>query len=326
MSTGPGTAGHPDQDPAADGPGGDWAPAAGEAGPAGAGPRDTELVAARWRQWRHGRPFWGGAFVVAGAAVTLLSERAPLPLIVHIGVQGVAGYLVPVMLLVCGLLLWFHPAQRTFYSILAVLLALGSWITSNLGGFFGGMLLGLLGGSLGFAWERRDSPPATRPARPPPPLPSAGVSIILGNPEPEPQPEPQPEPDSQPEPDRELSMEPDRGQSFGPESAQSPEPDQGQASEPDRSQGSGPDHRPSPAPDPALGSGADPGPSPAPDPALASGADPALASGADPGQALDRGPSSEPGRQSGPAAGTPGYRSAAAAVPPPNPQLSGNGG
>ncbi len=110
MSTGPGTAGHPDQDPAADGPGGDWAPAAGEAGPAGAGPRDTELVAARWRQWRHGRPFWGGVFVVAGAAVTLLSERAPLPLIVHIGVQGVAGYLVPVMLLVCGLLLWFHPA------------------------------------------------------------------------------------------------------------------------------------------------------------------------------------------------------------------------
>src|SRR5258708_6452429 len=164
-------------------PGGDPAPAAGEAGPAGAGPRDSELVAARWRQWRHGRPFWGGAFVVAGAAVTLLSERAPLPLIVHIGVQGVAGYLVPVILLVCGLLLWFHPAQRTFYSILAVLLALGSWITSNLGGFFGGMLLGLLGGSRGFAREAGDSPPATRPARPPPPLPSTGVSIILGNPE-----------------------------------------------------------------------------------------------------------------------------------------------
>ena len=302
MSTGPGTAGHPDQDPAADGPGGDPAPAAGEVGPAGAAPRDSELVAARWRQWRHGRPFWGGVFVVAGAAVTLLSERAPLPLMVHIGVQGVAGYLVPVMLLVCGLLLWFHPAQRTFYSILAVLLALGSWITSNLGGFFGGMLLGLLGGSLGFAWERRDSPPATRPARPPPPLPSAGVSIILGNPEPEPQPEPQPELDSQPEPDRELSMEPDRGQSFGPETGHSPEPDRGSGPE------SGPDPRPSPARDPALGSGADPGTSPAPDVALGSGADP--------GPTLNRGPSSEPGRQSGPAAGPPGYRSAAVAVPP----------
>jgi hypothetical protein len=105
-----------------------------------------------WRAWRRARPFWGGLFVVLGGGEILLSELASLPLVIHIGLHGLASYLVPVLLLVCGLLLWFHLPLRTFYSVLAILLALGSWITSNLGGFFVGMLLGLIGGSLAFAW------------------------------------------------------------------------------------------------------------------------------------------------------------------------------
>jgi hypothetical protein len=105
-----------------------------------------------WRHWRRTRPFWGGLLVLLGGAEILLSERAPLPLVIHIGLQGLAGYLVPLISLLCGALLWFHPVQRTFYSLLAVLLALGSWITSNLGGFFIGMLLGVIGGALAFGW------------------------------------------------------------------------------------------------------------------------------------------------------------------------------
>jgi hypothetical protein len=105
-----------------------------------------------WREWRRARPFWGGLFVVLGAGEILLSEQASFPLAIHIGLHGLASYLIPLLLLLCGLLLWFHPLLRTFYSVLAVLLALGSWITSNLGGFFVGMLLGLFGGSLAFAW------------------------------------------------------------------------------------------------------------------------------------------------------------------------------
>lgn len=109
-----------------------------------------------FRRWRNTRPFWGGLLVILGGSVILLSERAPLPVIVHIGLQGLAGLLLPVILVLCGLLLWFNPAQRVFYSLLSVLLALGSWITSNLGGFFLGLLLGVIGGSLAFAWELRD--------------------------------------------------------------------------------------------------------------------------------------------------------------------------
>jgi hypothetical protein len=140
-------------------------------------------------RWRHSRPFWGGLLVLLGGAEILLSERAPLPVVIHVGIQGLAGYLVPAVLLLCGLLLWFTPEQRTFYSILAVLLALGSWITSNLGGFFVGMALGLVGGSLAFAWARGNGSPARQRRRPPPRQPpprrrepSGGLDLILGGP------------------------------------------------------------------------------------------------------------------------------------------------
>jgi hypothetical protein len=109
-------------------------------------------------QWRHTRPFWGALFVIVGGAEILLTEAASVPLVVHIGLQGVAGYLIPIVLLITGLLLLFHPVQRTFYSLIAILLALGCWITSNLGGFLIGMLAGVIGGSLAFAWQPPHQP------------------------------------------------------------------------------------------------------------------------------------------------------------------------
>ena len=69
------------------------------------------------------------------------------------------------MMLLCGVLLWFNPGPRAFYSLLTIFLALGSWVTSNLGGFFVGMLLGVVGGALAFAWapdSERDEPSAAR--------------------------------------------------------------------------------------------------------------------------------------------------------------------
>ncbi len=96
---------------------------------------------------------------VAGGAEILASERAPVRVIVHLGVQGLAGYLLPLVLLLCGLLLWFNPEQRLFYSILAVVVSLGTWITSNLGGFILGLVLGVVGGSLAFGWTLGEPKP-----------------------------------------------------------------------------------------------------------------------------------------------------------------------
>lgn len=81
-----------------------------------------------------------------------MSERAPFSLVTHIGIPGLAGFLIPTFILLCGVLLWSMPIARVYYSVLTILLALASWITSNLGGFLFGMLINMIGGALAFAW------------------------------------------------------------------------------------------------------------------------------------------------------------------------------
>jgi uncharacterized membrane protein YeaQ/YmgE (transglycosylase-associated protein family) len=125
------------------------------AGSAATSPRGG--VVGRWlagfRRWRRTRPFWGGLLILLAGAEILLTVWAPLRVVLHIGLLGLAGYLVPMVLLICGVLVWFNPVQRVFYALVAVLLTLTSWITSNLGGFLVGLLLGLVGSSLAFAWQ-----------------------------------------------------------------------------------------------------------------------------------------------------------------------------
>ncbi|GAA3786128.1 hypothetical protein GCM10023083_22680 [Streptomyces phyllanthi] len=106
----------------------------------------------RFREWRGRRPFPGGLLLVLGGAEILVTMKAPLPVLLHIGMQGIAGYLLPTMMIVCGLLILFNPSQRLFYSIIAVLLTVGTWLTSNLGGFIVGLVLGLVGSVLTFGW------------------------------------------------------------------------------------------------------------------------------------------------------------------------------
>jgi hypothetical protein len=127
-----------------------------------------------FRSWRGRRPFWGGLLLTLGGAEILVTEKAALPVVMHIGMQGLAGYLLPGLMVICGLLILFNPAQRLFYSIVGVLLALGSWVTSNLGGFLVGLLLGVAGSCLAFGWQpgtgvapgRRRGAPAAAPAEP----------------------------------------------------------------------------------------------------------------------------------------------------------------
>ena len=134
--------------------------AAGRADPVDPG-RPARPTRHTWRSWRRSRPFWGGLLVLLAGAEILASIRAPLPVLLQVGMQGLAAYLVPVMLLLCGLLLWFSPAQRLFYAVLSIVLALSSWLTSNLGGFLVGLVLGLVGGSLAFAWTPERTPRRT---------------------------------------------------------------------------------------------------------------------------------------------------------------------
>jgi hypothetical protein len=62
------------------------------------------------------------------------------------------GILIGALVAVMGLFLWFTPHLRQLVGVLAVMLSVVSLLTSDYGGFGIGLLLGTLGGALGFAW------------------------------------------------------------------------------------------------------------------------------------------------------------------------------
>jgi uncharacterized protein DUF6114 len=116
----------------------------------------------RFSAWRRRRPFWGAVLAILGGAEILTTETIPFRVIVHIGLIGQLGYVMPVLMMLCGILLLFAPQPRAFYASLVLLASLATWITSNLGGFFLGMLLGLAGGALALSWTT--APRAARTA------------------------------------------------------------------------------------------------------------------------------------------------------------------
>jgi hypothetical protein len=126
---------------------------------------------ARWRRdfrrWRRARPFWSGLLLIASGLELLLSANLDLGDIeVHLGFEGFLSYLLPVIMLLTGLFVWFTPKQRVFYGIIGALTAVYSLIGLNLGGWFIGMLLGLIGGGLAFAWTPVEPQPPSGPSDP----------------------------------------------------------------------------------------------------------------------------------------------------------------
>jgi Family of unknown function (DUF6114) len=175
--------------------------------------------------WRHARPFWGGLFVFLAGVEMFLTVWAPLAVVVHVGMQGFIGYLLPILLAVLGLLLLANPAQHLFYSLVAAVLSLASWLTSNLGGFIFGLLMGVIGSALAFAWSpdkyrvamaRTQPPPADQP---PPPRQERLDTLLADNDEQPPDEQPQNEqpPDEQPsragQPQDTPGVQPDTSQS-----------------------------------------------------------------------------------------------------------------
>ena len=72
--------------------------------------------------------------------------------IVFVADQVVAGIVVGVVVGILGLFLWFVPRERQLLGVFIVVGSIVSFFTSDVGGFVIGMLLGLVGGAMGFAW------------------------------------------------------------------------------------------------------------------------------------------------------------------------------
>jgi hypothetical protein len=112
-------------------------------------------VLRRFRDWRTGRPFWGGALTVLSGVEILWAPLAPLDVVLVQGLAGVASLVIAALLVAMGVLSWCQPHLRSVLGVVTVVLSLASFLTSNLGGFLVGMVLGLVGGSLVFGWTPR---------------------------------------------------------------------------------------------------------------------------------------------------------------------------
>jgi hypothetical protein len=130
--------------------------ASGASGLEAAGASDTTVAsvpAHGFRAWRRQRPFVGGLLVVLAGIEMFFSGQLDLGNIqIQFGVEGLQATLIPVVLILVGVLGVFAPAQRLFYGIIALALAIYSLIGVNLGGFVVGMLLGAIGGVMMVAW------------------------------------------------------------------------------------------------------------------------------------------------------------------------------
>lgn len=135
----------------------------------------------RFHRWRHTRPFWGGLLAIIAGLELVSIPLGPMTFTVQQSLAGIASWLVGVLLVALGVLVWVQPQHRLFYGILTILLALVSFLTSNLGGFLLGMLLGIVGGALIFGWTPEQMRPNGRHhAEPPPPdsKGSGGIRIL----------------------------------------------------------------------------------------------------------------------------------------------------
>ncbi|HTF08634.1 MAG TPA: DUF6114 domain-containing protein [Asanoa sp.] len=109
-----------------------------------------------WRgfgRWRRSRPFWGGLLLLLSGIEIFLSTQLSLGgLSFQLGPTGFLSWLIPTILAACGVLAWAAPQQRMFYAVVGAVTAVFSLIGVNLGGFFLGLILGIVGAGLVFGW------------------------------------------------------------------------------------------------------------------------------------------------------------------------------
>jgi hypothetical protein len=115
----------------------------------------------RWlRAFRRTRPFWGGLWLLVGGWLVLRISMVSMQVVVASGMTGFGGWLTGGGMILCGLTAWFAPSQRFVTGVVGIFLAIASLIVSNLGGWFLGMLFGIVGGAMTLSWGAK---PAKRP-------------------------------------------------------------------------------------------------------------------------------------------------------------------
>lgn len=126
-------------------------------------PVGAVVAGLRWfTAFRRTRPFWGGLWALLAGVWIIRSMFFDFVLAATGGWSYSAGYILGGALVLFGLVAWFAPLYRSLVGVLAVLISLAAFVGANLGGYVLGSVLGIIGGSMIWAWGEK---PARRRRR-----------------------------------------------------------------------------------------------------------------------------------------------------------------
>lgn len=119
-------------------------------------PTRPRFVRRGWRAFTHfrrSRPFWGSlVLALGGYFVARPVLGGSWAFYAAVGAKGMAPMMLGVAMVAAAAVCLLLPAQRHFPSIVAMMLAVASLPLANLGGWIIGMVLGIVGAGLCFAW------------------------------------------------------------------------------------------------------------------------------------------------------------------------------
>ena len=113
------------------------------------------VVRRLFRAFRRTRPFWGGLWSILAGAWIVRMMSFDFLVAVSGGFDYSAGYILGGGLVLMGLVAWAAPHYHGLTGVMAVLLALAAFVGANLGGYLLGTLLGIVGGSMMWAWGEK---------------------------------------------------------------------------------------------------------------------------------------------------------------------------
>jgi len=106
-----------------------------------------------FRNFRRTRPFWGSLVLLAGAYfVGHPILGGGFAFVVDLGTKALTPLGLAFGMAAAALVSLFLPSQRHFPAVIATALSIASLPLANLGGWLIGMVLGILGSGLIFAW------------------------------------------------------------------------------------------------------------------------------------------------------------------------------
>jgi hypothetical protein len=118
--------------------------------------RRGSLIGRAWKaftRFRRTRPFWGCIVLALGGWFVLRPAVGSFQVMTSLGMSnGAAVYLLGSAMMIAAGVSFVVPAQRHFPALMAAVCSVASLPLANLGGWLIGMVLGIVGSGLVFAW------------------------------------------------------------------------------------------------------------------------------------------------------------------------------